>query len=111
MPAPDDLEAQITALEIEKTEALFLIEKTKMDYLKTIEDLTSDLVKFEKNYKAYLFAKTSLKDEQPPELEGLIEAIGDLNTIYPVGRLLDCDDESDELEGKIILGQTNIGTL
>ena len=111
MPAPDDLEAQITALEIEKTEALFLIEKTKMDYLKTIEDLTSDLVKFEKNYKDYLFAKTSLKDEQPPELEGLIEAIGDLNTIYPVGRLLDCDDESDELEGKIILGQTNIGTL
>ena len=111
MPAPEDLEAQILALEAEKTEALFLIEKTKMDYLKTIEDITSDLVKFEEKYKAYLFAKTSLKDEQPPELEGLIEAIGDLNTIYPVGRLLDCDDESDELEGKIILGQTNIGTL
>lgn len=111
MPIPDDLNAQIAALEIQKIERLLLSEATKLSYLKTIQDQTSDLVKFEKNYKAYLFAKTSLKDAQPPEIEGLLEALGDLNTIYPVGRLLDCDDESDELEGKIILGQTNIGTL
>ncbi len=110
-PPALDMEAQIAALEAQKTQISILIEERKMEYLQSIEGQTNDLVAFEKAYKAYLFAKTSLKEEQPEELIGLIEAIGNLNTIYPIGRLLDCDDESDELEGKIILGQTNIGTL
>lgn len=111
MPPAIDMAAQIAVLEIQKIQKSLLSEAVKMEYLEDIEDRTSDLVAFEKNYKAYLYAKTLLKDEQPIELKGLIDAIGNLNTIYPVGRLLDCDDESDELEGKIILGQTNIGTL
>ena len=111
VPEPEDLAAQIAALEAQKIQVSVLIEQRRVEYLERIEDQKNDLVEFEKSYKAYLFAKTSLKDEQPAELEALLEAIGDLNTIYPVGRLLDCDDESDELEGKIILGQTNIGTL
>jgi hypothetical protein len=111
IPQAVDIATQIAALEAQKIQISILIEKRRMEYLDSIEGQTNDLVEFEKSYKAYLFAKTSLKDEQPLELVELIEAIGDLNTIYPVGRLLDCDDESDELEGKIILGQTNIGTL
>ncbi|MFC4635117.1 hypothetical protein ACFO3O_14450 [Dokdonia ponticola] len=110
-PSAADMEAQIVALEAQKIQVPILIEERRVAYLNSIKDQTNDLVTFEKAYKAYLFAKTSLKDKQPEELVELIEAIGDLNTIYPVGRLLDCDDESDELEGKIILGQTNIGTL
>ncbi|GGG23422.1 hypothetical protein GCM10011344_25210 [Dokdonia pacifica] len=112
MPPPEDLEAQIAALEAQKIQVPILIEERRLEYLDSIKDQTNDLVEFEKKYKAYLFAKTSLRDKQPlDELKGLLKALGDLNTIYPVGRLLDCDDESDELEGKIILGQTNIGTL
>lgn len=34
-----------------------------------------------------------------------------LNTIYPEGRLLDCTDDSNDIEGRVILGQTNLGTL
>lgn len=111
MPPAADIEAQIAAIEVQKIQESLLSEEKKIEYLETIEDRTSDLVAFEKHYKAYLFAKTVVKDEQPSELTGFIKAIGNLNTIYPIGRLLDCEDESDELEGKIILGQTNIGTL
>ena len=67
---------------------------------------------FEKAYKAYLLAKTPLKQEQPKDkLEALKSAIAKLNTIYPTGQLLDCDDETDELKRRIILGKTNLGTL
>ena len=34
----------------------------------------------------------------------------DLYTLYPVGRLHDCESDED-LEGKIILGRTNLGSL
>ena len=55
-------------------------------------------------------------DQQQPtsgdnKHDKLITAMMNLNTIYPVGRLLDCSDESDEIEGKVILGQTNLGTI
>ncbi|MEP0263091.1 hypothetical protein [Dokdonia sp.] len=107
----EEKDIQIAALELQKNEVTLLIEKRIADYLESIENQTNDLVEFEDAYQAYLFEKTSLGQEQPDELKDLLTAIGNLNTIYPVGRLLDCDDESDELEGKIILGQTNIGTL
>ncbi len=83
-----------------------------------VEDGENDLWCFEEAYKGYLFAKTNLEQEQPTDVDDdknehkkLIDAMSKLNTIYPVGRLLDCSDESDELEGRIILGQTNLGTL
>lgn len=107
----EEKDIQIAILESQKDEVSLLIEKRISDYLESVENQTNDLVEFEDAYQAYLFAKTSLGQEQPDELKNLLTAIGNLNTIYPVGRLLDCDDESDELEGKIILGQTNIGTL
>ncbi len=111
VPLTTDILLQIIQLKVEKIQESLLSEKEKMEYLESIEDRTSDLVEFENRYQAYLFAKTSLGQKQPEELKDFLTAIGNLNTIYPVGRLLDCDDENDELEGKIILGQTNIGTL
>lgn len=110
-PPKENLEELIAALEVQKDEVILLIEERITSYLESIENQTNDLVEFEKAYQAYLCAKTSIGNNQPEELKDLLTAIGNLNTIYPVGRLLDCDDESDELEGKIILGQTNIGTL
>ena len=72
----------------------------------------NELLQFEKAYKNYLVKKTNLYQEQPePQLIKLIEALSDLNNVYPTGRLFDCDDENEELYGKIILGKTNLGSL
>ncbi|WP_200978580.1 hypothetical protein [Echinicola sp. 20G] len=72
----------------------------------------NELLQFEDAYKDYLEAKTSLDQEQPePELVKLIEALMGLNNVYPVGRLFDCEDENEELGGKVILGKTNLGSL
>ena len=81
-----------------------------------VKDDENDLLCFENAYEDYLLSKTNLEQEQPNNLldnkhENLINAMSKLNTIYPVGRLLDCEDESDELEGRIILGQTNLGSI
>ena len=112
IPVPEDIEKQIALLQAKITDTLLHAEEKKIDYLIPLNNIANDLATFENKYKNYLFAKTALYNEQPPEeLEELINAMANLNTIYPVGRLLDCEDESDELEGKIILGQTNIGTL
>ncbi|MGS2739387.1 hypothetical protein [Sinomicrobium sp. M5D2P17] len=77
-----------------------------------VPDEENDLLRFEKTYKAFLQAKTSLGTAQDKDiLEAFTDALSQLNTIYPVGRLYDCDDEEEHLEGKLILGRTNIGTL
>jgi hypothetical protein len=80
-----------------------------------VVDAENDLWNFEEAYKAYLNAKTMLDQEQPitgnNEHDILIKAMNNLNTIHPEGRLLDCSDESDEVEGRVILGQTNLGNL
>jgi len=72
----------------------------------------NDMLRFEAAYKAFLLTKTNLNQVQDkPTLKELIAALTELNTIYPSGRLIDCDDEDDLLEGRIILGRTNIGNL
>ncbi|WP_299104994.1 hypothetical protein [uncultured Tenacibaculum sp.] len=79
-----------------------------------VKDDKNDLLRFEKAYKKYLFAKTGLEQEQPTkqnELPNLIAAIQELNTIYPTGRLTDCSAEEEALDGRIILGQSSIGRL
>lgn len=77
-------------------------------------DNENDLLQFENAYKKYLFAKTNLEQEQPTEnneLPNLIHAIQQLNTIYPVGRLTDCNAEDEALDGRIILNQSSIGNI
>lgn len=77
-----------------------------------VENDENDLLKFEKAYKKYLLKKTHLEQEQPePELQNIIESITSVSNVYPTGRLFDCDDEVEELSGKVILGKTNLGSL
>ncbi|MDX8553695.1 DUF1508 domain-containing protein [Tenacibaculum sp. 1B UA] len=80
----------------------------------TVADEENDLLQFENAYKKYLFVKTNLEQEQPTEnneLPNLIQAMQQLNTIYPVGRLTDCNAEDEALDGRIILNQSSIGNI
>ncbi|KJF43758.1 hypothetical protein [Draconibacterium sediminis] len=77
-----------------------------------VDDDKNDMVQFEKAYKDFLLSKTKSGQKQvEPKLKKLIDALEQLNSIYPEGRLIDCDDEEDSLKGRIILGRTNIGNL
>ncbi|WP_372650880.1 hypothetical protein [Draconibacterium sp.] len=77
-----------------------------------VDDDKNDMVQFEKAYKDFLLSKTKSGQKQvKTKLKKLIESLEQLNSIYPAGRLIDCDDEEDSLEGRIILGRTNIGNL
>ncbi|MAT90376.1 MAG: hypothetical protein CMC35_06745 [Flavobacteriaceae bacterium] len=72
----------------------------------------NDLVQFEQAWKKYLFEKTEVAQEQPqPEQQELIRILSSLHNVYPTGRLYDCDDDVEELSGKVILGKTNLGSL
>ena len=67
---------------------------------------------FEKAYREFLFSKTNLEQKQnEKKLMELNKILPKINSIYPTGSLIDCDDEEDSLKGKIILGRTNIGKL
>ncbi|AZJ32695.1 hypothetical protein SAMN05444344_1572 [Tenacibaculum mesophilum] len=80
----------------------------------TVADEENDLLQFENAYKTYLYTKTNLEQKQPVEnneLLDLIQAIQQLNTIYPSGRLTDCNAEDEALEGRIILNQSSIGNI
>ncbi|QIA08476.1 hypothetical protein [Draconibacterium halophilum] len=77
-----------------------------------VDDDKNDMVQFEKEYKDFLLSKTKSGQKQvKTKLKKLIKSLEQLNSIYPEGRLIDCDDEEDSLEGRIILGRTNIGNL
>lgn len=72
----------------------------------------NDMQFFEESFRNFLLSKTSLEQVQDePSLTELIKALGLLNTIYPPGILTDCSDESEELEGRIVLGKTSIGNF
>jgi uncharacterized protein len=75
-----------------------------------VPDTENDLIIFEKAFKQFLSKRTDLEQgHDRATLKGLIDALGGLNTIYPSGTLYSC--ESEDLDGKIILGRTNLGTL
>ena len=74
----------------------------------------NQLVTLEKAYKQYLTELKANKMEGTPiEHQTWLDfkdILFDLFTLHPVGRLFDCDSDED-LEGKIILGRTNLGSL
>jgi hypothetical protein len=75
-----------------------------------VADTDNDLIRFETAFHNFLLARTNLEQgHDPTTLKALNFALSELNTIYPEGRLHDC--ASNETEGKIILGRTNLGTL
>ncbi len=65
-----------------------------------VPDDENDLYQFEQSYKTFLTTATGLP--------ALVEDLGKLNTIYPTGKLHDCNN--DDQEGNIILGRTSLGT-
>jgi uncharacterized protein len=76
-----------------------------------VPDAENELVTFERTYKEFLLDLTDAEQVQDPvKLKNLMDAMTDLHTIYPTGRLYDCNDMND-IEGKIIIGRTNLGTL
>lgn len=82
------------------------------DRKNNVADEENQMLVFEEAWKAFLLAKTGMGQAQDKaKLEKLIEILTDLHSIYPSGRLIDCDDEEESLEGRIILGRTNIGNL
>lgn len=70
----------------------------------------NDLSDFEKAYRKYLLDKSRNNvGNLGNSTRNLLLALTNLNNIYRPGRLLDCAlDNNDDLDGKIILGQSNI---
>ncbi len=80
--------------------------------LEKLPDEENQMVQFETKYKDFLLSKTNSGQAQDEtKLKDFIKILSELNSIYPSGKLIDCDDEDEELEGRIILGRTNIGNL
>jgi uncharacterized protein len=73
-----------------------------------ITTVDNDLVDFEKDFKTFLINKSANKQDALPQF---IKTLAKLNSIYPRGTLYNCKDEKEELNGKIILGKTNLGTI
>ncbi|HRB73277.1 MAG TPA: hypothetical protein PK776_15690, partial [Flavobacterium sp.] len=63
-----------------------------------------------KTYKKFLLDKARNNiSSLGGSTTALLNALTSLNNIYKPGRLLDCAvDDNDSLDGKIILGQSNI---
>ena len=77
-----------------------------------VPDDANDMLRLEKAYKAFLLAKTHRGQEQDEEkLKELINILNEVSSVYPTGKLIDCDEEDESLEGRIILGRTNIGNI
>ena len=77
-----------------------------------VPDPENEMLVFEKAWKEFLLAKTKADaDLITTTLKSLNSILSELNSIYPTGRLIDCDDETDSLKGRIILGRTYIGNL
>ena len=76
-----------------------------------VPDPENEMLQFEKAWKEFLLAKASSAPDLNQKLKNLNLILSELNTIYPTGRLIDCDDETDSLKGRIILGRTFIGNL
>ena len=75
-----------------------------------IETAMSDLSDFERTYKKFLFDKARNNvSSLGASTKQLLLSLTNLNNIYRPGRLLDCAaEDNDSLDGKIILGQSNI---
>ncbi len=114
-----------------ETEYLKLIDELNQKEIENsqkFENKLADLTIFEKAYENYLtnlaqnnqdnfdIDPEDIENEVPVEeqkspCQKLINSMVELNTIYQQGKLFDCDDETDALKGRIILDQTNLGTL
>ena len=68
------------------------------------------MIQLETAWKAFL--DTMNKNDQDIQILKDFRAIlSQLHSIYPTGFLYDCNDETEDLKGKIILGRTNLGNI
>ena len=74
----------------------------------------NELVTLERAYQTFLRSvkKNKVDNIEIPKqvMMDFKDILFDLHSLHPSGRLHDCESE-DDLEGKIILGRTNLGTL
>ncbi|MBB6330953.1 hypothetical protein HNP24_001903 [Chryseobacterium sediminis] len=80
------------------------------DRLSEKQAAQNDLAEFEVAFKKYLSDKARNNIVNlGNSITDLLTALSHLNNIYRPGRLLDCDaNDNDSLDGKIILGQSNL---
>lgn len=80
------------------------------DRLTETQTAQSDLSEFETTFKQYLSDKSKNNTANlGNSIKDLLTALTHLNNIYRPGRLLDCaKDDNDSLDGRIILGQSNL---
>ncbi|KAA2223869.1 hypothetical protein [Chryseobacterium sediminis] len=80
------------------------------DRLSEKQTAQNDLAEFEVAFKKYLSDKARNNIVNlGNSITDLLTALSHLNNIYRPGRLLDCDaNDNDSLDGKIILGQSNL---
>ncbi|HAQ20928.1 MAG TPA: hypothetical protein DCR40_17100 [Prolixibacteraceae bacterium] len=75
-----------------------------------LPDDKNEMVQFERAY--HLFLDSMNKTGQSMQtLIDLNTILSKLHSIYPTGVLYDCEDETENLKGKIILGRTNLGNI
>lgn len=82
-------------------------------YRKNIID-ENEMILFQDTFYEFLKQKTKPKPNHNKfnkALKDFNKILSNLNSIYPSGRLIDCDNEDDLLEGRIVLGATKIGNL
>lgn len=70
----------------------------------------NDMIEFEKSWRIFLDTMNKT-DQDMQNLIGLNTILSQIHTIYPYGTLYDCEDETENLKGKIILGRTNLGNI
>ena len=76
----------------------------------SVENDKNEILQLEQAWKSFL--DTMNKPDQDKQiLIDLKTILSKLHSIYPTGFLYDCDDETENLKGKIILGKTNLGNI
>lgn len=75
-----------------------------------VDDSKNEMVQLERAWKAFLDT-ISDKTQNRQIIIDLNTILSRLHSIYPSGFLFDCDDETENLKDKIILGRTNLGNI
>jgi len=75
-----------------------------------VDDDKNEMVQLERAWKAFLDT-ISDKTQNRQIIIDLNNILSRLHSIYPSGFLFDCDDETENLKDKIILGRTNLGNI
>lgn len=77
-----------------------------------VPDADNQMMEFERLYNQYLLAKSPMDPFFPEdETRDFIGILTELHTIFPTGKLHDCDAEEEDQTDDIILGRTKLGTL